>query len=114
VTQRIGSAQRTKTAERTKTMDIGSRRETGAMPALSAVSSGWLRDVLIALIKIYQWTLSPLLGACCRFEPSCSRYTLVCIERWGPFRGSWLGLRRLSRCHPFCPGGHDPPPELMS
>lgn len=75
---------------------------------------GIVARALIALIQIYQWTLSPLLGACCRFEPSCSRYTVLCIERLGPLRGAWLGLRRLLRCHPFCPGGHDPPPELTS
>jgi uncharacterized protein len=71
-------------------------------------------DVLCASIRIYQCLLSPLLGNCCRFEPSCSRYTQLCIERLGPVRGTWLGLLRLLRCHPFCPGGHDPPPEVTS
>jgi uncharacterized protein len=70
--------------------------------------------VLLVSIRIYQCLLSPLLGNCCRFEPSCSRYTQLCIERWGPLRGIWLGLSRLLRCHPFCPGGHDPPPEVTS
>lgn len=70
--------------------------------------------VLCLSIRVYQWLLSPLLGNCCRFEPSCSRYALLCIERLGPVRGSWLSLRRLLRCHPFCPGGHDPPPEVTS
>jgi putative membrane protein insertion efficiency factor len=70
--------------------------------------------VLCVSIRVYQWLLSPLLGNCCRFEPSCSRYALLCIERLGPLRGSWLSLRRLLRCHPFCPGGHDPPPEVTS
>jgi len=70
--------------------------------------------VLCLSIRVYQWLLSPLLGNCCRFEPSCSRYALLCIERLGPVRGCWLSLRRLSRCHPFCPGGHDPPPEVTS
>jgi putative membrane protein insertion efficiency factor len=70
--------------------------------------------VLCLSIRVYQWLLSPLLGNCCRFEPSCSRYALLCIERLGPVRGCWLSIRRLSRCHPFCPGGHDPPPEVTS
>jgi putative membrane protein insertion efficiency factor len=119
--QRTDVKQRTGGAQRTNGIQLGSCGELGS-PA-SAVSGaagagpsalGLLALVLVWLIKLYQWTLSPLLGACCRFEPSCSHYTLTCIERWGPLRGSWLGLRRLLRCHPFCPGGHDPPPELSS
>lgn len=65
---------------------------------------------LLALIRLYQLALSPLLGRVCRFEPSCSRYTARCIELHGAGRGSWLGLRRIARCHPFHPGGYDPPP----
>lgn len=71
-----------------------------------------IRRLLLLLIRIYQWTLSPLLGPVCRFEPSCSRYTATCIERFGALRGSWLGIRRVCRCHPFHPGGYDPPPPL--
>jgi uncharacterized protein len=70
--------------------------------------------VLIVSIRIYQWLISPLLGNCCRFEPSCSRYAQLCIERLGPVRGSWRSLLRVLRCHPFSPGGHDPPPEVTS
>ena len=96
----------------------GRRREmtqAGLHPTRSGSALGEVVGrALIALIQVYQWTFSPLLGACCRFEPSCSRYTVLCIERLGPFRGALLGLRRLLRCHPFCPGGHDPPPELTS
>jgi hypothetical protein len=69
---------------------------------------------LVLMIRVYQLLLSPLLGNCCRFEPSCSRYAQLCIERVGPLRGSWLALLRVLRCHPFCPGGHDPPPEMTS
>jgi len=69
-----------------------------------------LARVLIILIRVYQWTLSPLLGNVCRFEPSCSRYTAECIHVHGPFKGVWLGVRRVLRCHPFNPGGYDPPP----
>jgi putative membrane protein insertion efficiency factor len=65
---------------------------------------------LIFLIRIYQLTLSKLLGPVCRFHPSCSRYAAECLHLHGAARGSWLALRRLSRCHPFNPGGYDPPP----
>jgi putative membrane protein insertion efficiency factor len=67
--------------------------------------------VLLILIRLYQLTLSPLLGRSCRFEPSCSRYTAACITSHGALRGSWLGLKRIARCHPFHPGGYDPPPS---
>jgi hypothetical protein len=70
--------------------------------------------LLIALIRVYQWTLSPLLGRSCRFEPSCSRYTATCLERHGALLGGWLGIRRIARCHPFHPGGYDPPPDAPS
>jgi putative membrane protein insertion efficiency factor len=66
--------------------------------------------LLLAVIRAYQLLLSPLLGRSCRFEPSCSRYTAACIEAHGAARGSWLGARRIARCHPFHPGGYDPPP----
>lgn len=66
---------------------------------------------LVLLIRGYQRTLSPLLGQLCRFDPSCSQYMLVCIQRFGALRGVWLGTKRLARCHPFHPGGLDLPPE---
>ena len=69
-----------------------------------------LKQALLVLIRIYQLTLSQLLGPCCRFVPSCSRYAATCIEHHGVLRGCWLALRRLLRCHPFHPGGYDPPP----
>jgi putative membrane protein insertion efficiency factor len=62
------------------------------------------------MIRVYQWTVSPLLGPCCRFHPSCSCYTHEAIERHGAIRGLWLGARRLLRCHPFVEGGYDPVP----
>jgi putative membrane protein insertion efficiency factor len=73
-----------------------------------------LERVFLFLIRIYWYTLSPIIGQVCRFQPTCSRYTYACIERFGPFRGSWLGLKRICRCHPFHPGGFDPPPESPS
>jgi putative membrane protein insertion efficiency factor len=69
-----------------------------------------MRHLATFLIRVYQWTVSPLLGPSCRFYPSCSQYTLEAIERFGVIRGMWLGVRRLARCHPWHPGGFDPVP----
>lgn len=66
--------------------------------------------LLLLLIRIYQRVLSPLLGDCCRFEPSCSRYAASCIAHHGAARGSWLSFKRVLRCNPFCQGGIDLPP----
>ena len=71
----------------------------------------WLKKIFIFPIKIYQWTLSPLLGTTCRFEPTCSHYAIQSIEEWGIFKGSWLGLKRIFRCHPWGGFGHDPVPK---
>lgn len=65
--------------------------------------------LLVALIWVYQRTLSPLLGPACRFEPSCSRYMVESLRKYGLFRGAARGLRRFLRCHPWNPGGYDPP-----
>lgn len=73
-----------------------------------------IRATLLVLIRFYQLTLSRLLGPSCRFEPSCSNYTATCIERFGAVRGSWLGIKRIGRCHPLNPGGYDPPPNPES
>ncbi len=60
-----------------------------------------------ALIRIYQWTISPLLGANCRFYPSCSQYAYEALRKHGLFKGSYLAVRRLARCHPWHEGGVD-------
>ena len=65
--------------------------------------------LLVALVRLYQLTISPLLGPVCRFEPSCSRYMVASLRKYGPVRGLYRGLRRLLRCHPWNPGGYDPP-----
>lgn len=70
-----------------------------------------MAQALIFLIRVYQRLLSPLLGPRCRFHPSCSQYAAEAIERFGPWRGGLLALRRLSRCHPLHPGGIDPVPD---
>lgn len=65
---------------------------------------------LIFLIRVYQLTLSRLIGSVCRFHPSCSHYAAECLRLHGAVRGSYLTVRRLAKCHPFHPGGYDPPP----
>jgi len=70
-----------------------------------------MRHLLMGIIRIYQLAVSPLLGPRCRFHPSCSCYALTAIERHGALRGSWLGTKRLLRCHPFSEGGYDPVPD---
>ncbi|MFL6239033.1 MAG: membrane protein insertion efficiency factor YidD [Actinomycetes bacterium] len=66
--------------------------------------------LLLVVLAAYQRFVSPLLGPRCRFEPSCSRYAVTAIRTHGAARGSWLAARRIARCHPFHPGGHDPVP----
>lgn len=66
--------------------------------------------VLIGLIKLYQWCLSPFLGSSCRFFPSCSNYAVEAIKKHGALKGGYLTVTRLARCHPWCEGGHDPVP----
>jgi putative membrane protein insertion efficiency factor len=73
-----------------------------------------LARLLMLLIRVYQRVLSPLLGPVCRFEPSCSRYTHECLRLHGAAKGSYLGFRRIIRCHPFNPGGYDPPPPART
>ena len=65
----------------------------------------------IALIKLYQWILSPMLGPSkCRFTPTCSQYSLEAFKKYGPIKGFWLSVKRISRCHPWGGQGYDPVP----
>jgi len=66
--------------------------------------------LLLALVKGYRYLLSPWWGGSCRFTPSCSLYAEQAIERHGALHGTWLALRRVGRCHPWCAGGFDPVP----
>ena len=65
----------------------------------------------ILLIKIYQLIISPLFPASCRYTPTCSTYTITAIKEWGVLKGLWLGIKRISRCHPWGGCGHDPVPK---
>ncbi|WP_044641421.1 membrane protein insertion efficiency factor YidD [Risungbinella massiliensis] len=67
--------------------------------------------VVIACIRFYQKFLSPLKPPVCRFYPTCSHYGITAIRRYGIWRGGWFTLKRISKCHPFHPGGYDPVPE---
>jgi len=69
-----------------------------------------MAKLLIGLIKLYQWCLSPFFGMGCRFEPSCSHYATQAIKKYGGIKGGYLMALRLGRCHPWCDGGHDPVP----
>ncbi|QNI03025.1 membrane protein insertion efficiency factor YidD [Halomonas sp. SH5A2] len=71
----------------------------------------WLvGQCLVVMVRIYQYTLSPLLGPRCRFWPSCSSYAIEAIQVHGPFKGSWMAVKRLMKCHPGSDGGMDPVP----
>ncbi|EMR01208.1 membrane protein insertion efficiency factor YidD [Cesiribacter andamanensis] len=66
--------------------------------------------LLIGLVRLYQLFISPLLGSNCRHSPTCSAYMIGAIREWGPFRGTWMGLKRIGRCHPWGTSGYDPVP----
>jgi hypothetical protein len=69
-----------------------------------------VKYVLIGFLKAYRAVISPLYGQVCRYHPSCSAYALQAVQDRGAVRGSWLALRRLTRCHPWAAGGYDPVP----
>lgn len=73
-----------------------------------------LAKPLLGLVWLYRYGISPLLGASCRFEPSCSAYAQEALRRYGAFKGGWLMLRRIGRCHPWGGSGYDPVPGTES
>jgi len=79
-------------------------REVARSPGVAARAG-------LFLIRSYKILISPLFAGSCRFVPSCSEYTAEAIRRYGLIRGSWMGIRRLARCHPFCEAGYDPVPD---
>jgi uncharacterized protein len=82
------------------------------MNRLASIAAMLLRVpgvLLIAVVRLYQILLSPLLGRHCRFEPTCSRYFIQAVRKYGAIRGSVKGVWRICRCHPWHPGGLDPP-----
>ncbi|MAZ43563.1 MAG: membrane protein insertion efficiency factor YidD [Legionellales bacterium] len=78
---------------------------------MAALFSTIFQKSLIILVRAYQMGVRPYLGVSCRFQPSCSAYAIEALEAWGPYKGSWLTIKRLMRCHPFAKGGVDVVPE---
>lgn len=66
--------------------------------------------IFIGLIKVYQYTLSPMLGASCRYQPTCSQYGIEALKKYGPFKGGYLTVKRIASCNPWGGHGHDPVP----
>lgn len=69
-----------------------------------------IKSLLLGLLRVYRYAISPMLGRNCRFHPSCSEYAAEAVQRHGALKGGWLALKRVGRCHPFHPGGYDPVP----
>ncbi|MBP7821307.1 MAG: membrane protein insertion efficiency factor YidD [Saprospiraceae bacterium] len=70
-----------------------------------------IQKLLILIVRFYQMSISPLLPQACRYQPTCSQYMIDAIKEWGVFKGTWLGLRRIGRCHPWGASGFDPVPK---
>jgi putative membrane protein insertion efficiency factor len=71
-----------------------------------------MKYLVLDFLKLYKTLLSPFFPPACRFTPTCSEYMSQAVEKYGAFRGTWLGLKRILRCQPFCTGGHDPIPKM--
>jgi len=69
-----------------------------------------VRSIVLKSIRFYQYAVSPLFPPCCRYVPTCSAYAYEAVQKYGIFKGLYLALRRILRCHPFHPGGYDPVP----
>jgi putative membrane protein insertion efficiency factor len=67
-----------------------------------------MRKLIVAILRLYKWAISPLLPSACRYYPTCSDYMRQAVEKYGPVRGVWMGIKRVARCHPFHQGGLDP------
>lgn len=73
-----------------------------------------MKYLLIGFVRLYQLIISPYLPSSCRYHPTCSRYTIEALKRHGALKGTWLGIKRISRCHPWSEGGYDPVPDTKS
>jgi len=71
-----------------------------------------MKYFLLAIIRLYQWFISPFFPKSCRFEPTCSHYAFTAIDRFGFFKGAWLAIKRILKCHPYHAGGFDPVPDI--
>jgi putative membrane protein insertion efficiency factor len=67
-----------------------------------------MRKLIVAILRLYKLAISPMLPSACRYYPSCSDYMRQAVEKYGPARGVWMGIKRIARCHPFHQGGLDP------
>lgn len=72
-----------------------------------------MKFLVLDFLRLYKTFLSPFLPSACRFEPTCSIYMMQAVEKYGVIRGTWLGVKRILRCQPFCKGGHDPIPKSL-
>ncbi len=73
-----------------------------------------MRKIVIFFIRVYQTVISPYIAQSCRYTPTCSHYSMEAIQRFGVFKGLWLSIRRISRCHPWHEGGYDPVPPVST
>jgi uncharacterized protein len=71
----------------------------------------FVKWILISLVKLYQASISPYIGSNCRHVPTCSNYMIEAIREWGALKGTWLGIKRIGKCHPWGTSGHDPVPK---
>lgn len=94
-------------------MTASAGTDPGRGPLVSDMRFNPLSLLMRGMIQFYRWFISPLLGPRCRHLPSCSEYTMDAIERFGPWKGFWLGVSRLSRCHPWGTHGFDPVPDKL-
>ncbi len=76
---------------------------------LGSVVGRFSAGLLILMVRMYQVILGPLLGGHCRFQPTCSVYFIEAVQKYGALKGAWRGVLRICRCHPWRPGGYDPP-----
>ncbi|MGA1465261.1 MAG: membrane protein insertion efficiency factor YidD [Bacteroidetes bacterium] len=81
------------------------------MKSIPELLSSGLAFILVKLVRFYQLAISPYLGNSCRFQPTCSNYMIEAIGEWGTWKGTWLGMKRIGRCHPWGDWGEDPVPK---